>query len=104
MWDSAKTAISSITNGSRSTDISYAGTTLSLNGTTYYWRIRFWDNKGAVGNWSQTASFTMSGNPFSPTYLKTDGMENPTWILYQQHLNFQHYIQIPIVIVQTTMK
>ncbi|HPP18631.1 MAG TPA: DUF2341 domain-containing protein [Candidatus Dojkabacteria bacterium] len=81
MWDSTKTAISPITNGSRSTDVSYAGTTLSLNGTTYYWRIRFWDNKGAVSNWSQTASFTMSGNPFSPTYLKTDGMENPTWIL-----------------------
>jgi hypothetical protein len=81
MWDSTKTAITPITNGSRSTDISYAGTTLSLNGTTYYWRIRFWDNKGAVSNWSQTASFTMSGNPFSPTYLKTDGMENPTWIL-----------------------
>ena len=81
MWDSTKTAISPITNGSRSTDISYAGTTLSLNGTTYYWRMRFWDNNGAVGNWSQTSNFTMSGNPLSPTYLKTDGMENPTWIL-----------------------
>jgi len=81
MWDSTKTAISPITNGSRSPDISYAGTTLSLNGATYYWRIRFWDNNGAVSNWSQTSNFTMSGNPFSPTYLKTDGMENPTWIL-----------------------
>jgi hypothetical protein len=81
MWDSTKTAISPITNGSRSTDISYAGTTLSLNGTTYYWRMRFWDNNGAVSNWSQTSNFTMSGNPLSPTYLKTDGMENPTWIL-----------------------
>jgi len=81
MWDSTKTAISPITNGSRSTDVSYAGTTLSLNGTTYYWRMRFWDNNGAVSNWSQTSNFTMSGNPLSPTYLKTDGMENPKWIL-----------------------
>ena len=81
MWDSTKTEIESITNGSRLPDISYSGTILSLNGVTYYWRIRFWDNNGAVSNWSQTASFTMSGNPLPPTYLKTDGMENPTWIL-----------------------
>jgi len=81
MWDSNKTAVTSIANGSRSPDISYSGTALSLNGTTYYWRIRFWDNNGAVSNWSETANFTMSGKPFAPAYLKTDGMEDPTWIL-----------------------
>lgn len=81
MWDSNQTSISPITNGSRSSEISYAGTTLTINSTTYYWRIRFWDNNGVVSSWSSTNSFTMSGTPVAPSNLKVDGESNPTSIL-----------------------
>ena len=62
MWDSgaAGTAMTNCTQGNRCQDISYAGTALTLNGATYYWRIRFWDNAGAEGAVStESASFTM---------------------------------------------
>ena len=81
MWDSTQTAITPITNGARSSDISYAGTTLTENGVTYYWRMKFWDNNGGESNWSSTAQFTMSGPPNAPSNLKTDNMTNPTQIL-----------------------
>jgi hypothetical protein len=60
MWDSGKTSISPIISGQRSPEISYMGKALSLNGITYYWRIRFWDSKNTQGEWSQTAMFTTS--------------------------------------------
>ncbi|HNW23537.1 MAG TPA: DUF2341 domain-containing protein [Candidatus Dojkabacteria bacterium] len=81
MWDSGQTAITPITNGSRSSDISYGDTDLTLNGVTYYWRMKFWDNNGGESNWSSTAQFTMSGPPTAPGNLKTDNMTNPTQIL-----------------------
>jgi len=27
-------------------------------GTTYYWRVRFYDNNSAASDWSETYSFT----------------------------------------------
>jgi len=77
MWDSSLTAITPITNGSRSSDISYEPTNLSFDGTTYYWRIRFTDDRGAVGEWSDTTYFVMSGPPSKPTGLLTDNQTNP---------------------------
>src|SRR5206468_4273004 len=63
MWDSGKTGMATTTQGTRSPDISYAGTSLPLNGSTYYWRIRFWDALGAQGAFSTSvASFTMVDN------------------------------------------
>jgi len=59
MWDTGKTAMTALADNTRSTDVSYAGTTLALNGITYYWRIRFWDDSGGVGLWSATQQFTM---------------------------------------------
>ncbi|MGI5825810.1 MAG: LamG-like jellyroll fold domain-containing protein [Patescibacteria group bacterium] len=61
MWDSGQTAIT-VTSGNRSADISYAGSALSFNGSTYYWRIKFWDSLGAEGSWSETQQFTMRSN------------------------------------------
>lgn len=63
MWDSNKTAMTSTAIGARSPNITYNGTTLPQNGTTYYWRIKFWDNNGAEGAWSSTAQFTMNTPP-----------------------------------------
>ncbi len=83
LWDTGQTAITAITNGYRSSDISYAGTTLTLNGATYYWRIRFWDNNGLVSNWSLINQFTMSGTPSVPSSLYTEGSTNPSGVTDQ---------------------
>jgi hypothetical protein len=60
MWDSGKTSMTSTTESNRSPNIVYNGTTLTYDGSTYYWRIKFWDDDDAEGDWSTvTASFTM---------------------------------------------
>jgi RHS repeat-associated protein len=44
-------------------DISYTGTPLALDSTTYYWRIKFWDAGGLASPWSSgTDTFTMANN------------------------------------------
>lgn len=81
MWDSGKTSMTSTSAGSRSPQISYAGTTLSLNGSTYYWRVKFWDVNNAEGAWStETASFTMNRPPSAPTSPQTELASNPTGV------------------------
>jgi len=80
VWSSSQTSVSPITNGSRSPEISYAATPLALDGTLYYWRIKFWDNSGIESPWSTTATFRMSANPLVPIDLKVDGITNPTLI------------------------
>jgi hypothetical protein len=59
LWDSGQTAIANFANGSRSTNITYAGSPLSLNGQTFYWAIRFWDTSGNPGEWSTPSSFAL---------------------------------------------
>jgi len=58
MWDSGAsgTSMTNTTAGNRSPDIIYAGSALS-NSTTYYWRIKFWDDDGAEGTVSATQNF-----------------------------------------------
>jgi len=80
MWDTGKTSMARTNKGSRSPEITYDGTALSLNGATYYWRIRFWDSVGSVSPWSTTSSFTMEINqtPTAPTSLLVNGVaDNP---------------------------
>lgn len=81
MWDSTKTAISAITNGVRSGNVTYAGSTLN-EGETYYWRIKFWDNNDAEGPWSATNQFIMQGIPDIPTSLQTNLMVDPPELTY----------------------
>ncbi len=78
MWDTGKTPMTRINKGSRSPEITYDGTALSLNGATYYWRIRFWDSVESVSPWSTTSSFTMEANqaPTAPTGLLVNGITN----------------------------
>jgi hypothetical protein len=54
VWDSGSsgTSMSNCTQGTRSGEISFGGTPLLLDGTTYYWRIKFWDDEGLEGSWS----------------------------------------------------
>ncbi len=97
IWDSGAlgTAMADCVAGSRSQDIHYGGDPLLLDGTTYYWRIRFWDDEGLVGVWSEdplsTNAFTMAvpnTSPSEPTDLYVDdtdaqqGSANPTGILH----------------------
>jgi len=79
MWDNTKTSMTATANGSRSPNITYNGSTLQA-GTTYYWRVRFWDNNGEVSPWSATAQFTMNTIPTAPTSPLTNGETNPTGV------------------------
>jgi len=67
MWDSGWIDISgeSLIEGNRCNDQSYAGSALSLNEATYYWRIRFRDDNNEEGAWSANAQFTMAAAPVS---------------------------------------
>lgn len=60
-WDSASTTLASSTPvGQRIADISYAGSALASS-TTYYWRIKFWDDLNAEGAWSAaTSTFSLA--------------------------------------------
>ena len=64
MWisDSAGCSTgSSMTNcvqGNRCQDIYYGGSSLSIDGTVYYWRINFWDDSGNLSASSTTGNFT----------------------------------------------
>lgn len=80
MWDSGKVAMTNTNIGSRSPDITYAGNTLSLDGSTYYWRIRFYDREDTEGAWSSIASFSMNIPPTTPSSLLTNGLTNPTGV------------------------
>lgn len=54
MWDSGWIGISgeNLVEGNRCAEQSYAGDALSLDGTKYYWKVRFKDDDGAEGAWS----------------------------------------------------
>lgn len=54
VWDSGKaTLITPVDPGERCENISYNGQTLSNNGITYYWRIKFWNAADEEGDWSE---------------------------------------------------
>ncbi len=95
VWDSGAVSMSSCNQGSRSVDITYGAAALTLDGTTYYWRIKFWDDElplGTEGAFSEaiaTNFFTLiipNFAPTAPTNLFTNnfnaqgGSTNPTGI------------------------
>ncbi len=64
IWDSTKTAVSGTCNeNSRCTDIIYSGGTTLVDGSTYYWRLKYWDNYDVGGSWSDTQQFSMNNIP-----------------------------------------
>ena len=73
MWDTGKTALgSSVTEHNWCEDISYAGSDL-VGGTTYWWRIRFWDDDDGEGSWSTDVSyFTMTNTPQVTSVVATN--------------------------------
>jgi len=52
MWDSGWIDITDFTEGTTSPEISYDGDGLAIDGTTYYWRIKFKDDSAVEGSWS----------------------------------------------------
>jgi hypothetical protein len=82
MWDSTKSLMTTTNEGTRSPDITYGGSALTLNsGTIYYWRIKFWDAADAESTWSSTGTFQMNSTPTAPTGLLTEGETNPELIV-----------------------
>ncbi len=77
MWDSGKVTSSS------SSDISYAGSTLSW-GSTYYWKVMTWDNNGGQGPYCSEQTFTMNvpsnSIPNAPASPQCEGQTNPTGV------------------------
>ena len=62
VWDSTKTWMTNCTEGNHCSDIDFAGTPLKFNGKKYYWKIKFWDDDGAEGTYSDCSdNFTMLG-------------------------------------------
>lgn len=65
VWDSgaAGTSMTNCTQGNRCGDITFGGTSLSLDGRTYYWKVKYWDDTGDAGSFSSCTSdtFTMLG-------------------------------------------
>jgi hypothetical protein len=60
MWDSGKIGMPNLATDTRMTDVTYAGNALLFDGTTYYWRIRFWDSADQISPWSSGENyFTM---------------------------------------------
>ena len=63
-WDSGTQYMSTTTDGDRTPSISYGGSSaLPFDGSTWYWRIRFFDDEGHTGEWSTIeAYFIMAEN------------------------------------------
>ena len=55
-------SITAIDEGDRSSDQAYAGTTLNLDGSKYYWRSWLWDDDGVRSATSTTGYFTVSNS------------------------------------------
>ncbi len=72
IWTSGQIAIPDVSVGSRCADLVYGGP--NLNGqTTYYWRVRFWDQADNQGSWStESASFNTQSAPLAPVTLFVD--------------------------------
>lgn len=60
-WDSGQKTLSSSTPPNMRTPQIFSTTTFPLDGSNYYWRMKFWDQFGTTSDWStSTASFTMT--------------------------------------------
>ncbi len=84
-WDSGKTPLASSTpNNMRTEVLPYVGPAL-VPGTTYYWRIKYWDTHTFAGEWSvETATFSTGALSTSDivqdTYYFYDNVGNITAI------------------------
>lgn len=89
--DSGKASLSTSTQSGSRTPNFYATTSLSVNGTKYYWRVKFWDQSNTEGTWSAGDDYfimqvggaymaKVDDGSFMRYTLGTDG----TWIAYDK--------------------
>lgn len=76
MWDSGQKTMTKTNVAKRTPELEYAGTTALVNGSGYYWRIKFWDVAGHEGAWSAAAAFRMAGNT-TPREPQVNHIANP---------------------------
>ena len=93
LWDSTKTSLSpTCTAGNRCTNISYDGASTDLQwNTKYYWRIKYWDDGAAEGDWStETASFAMAPI-YEPTACMIDdsGQNDQLIVKWSDNTSFE---------------
>ncbi|WP_069658795.1 family 78 glycoside hydrolase catalytic domain [Arcticibacter eurypsychrophilus] len=70
IWDSRKVI------SSASIQVAYAGKALIAT-KVYYWKVKAWDNKGHVSEWSKPAQWQMG-------LLSTADWKNARWIAYEK--------------------
>jgi hypothetical protein len=85
LWDSGQTALTAVPSGSRSTNITYAGSTLSYK-VPYYWRIMFWDQQGASTPWTAVQSFTVKPDLVAPTNCQANYLGNKFNVTWQDNM------------------
>jgi len=64
VWNSGGTgtAMTNCTQGNRCADVTFGGSNIALDGATYYWKIKFWDDSDEAGTFSDcSATVTMVG-------------------------------------------
>jgi hypothetical protein len=70
LWDSGKVY------SPQSTKLAYAGAPLNW-ATTYYWKVKTWDNNDLEGNETLPQAFTTSLFPKAPLTLRCQGKDTP---------------------------
>jgi alpha-L-rhamnosidase len=70
IWDSKKTP------SDKSIQVSYKGKAL-IGGKTYYWKVRVWDNKDRVSEWTTVSNWQMG-------LLTLADWKNAKWIAYEK--------------------
>jgi hypothetical protein len=90
LWDSGAsgTDMSNCIDGNRCSDISYGGNSTDLQwNTTYYWRIKYWDDAPDEGAWStESVYFTMSPI-YEPTSCMIDDRGQPSQLIVKWNDN-----------------
>ncbi len=56
-WDSGKVTLSSSTPSGVRTPQIFSTTTFVIDGTKYYWRMKFWNQVGTAGDWSASGDY-----------------------------------------------
>ncbi|WP_316814999.1 glycoside hydrolase family 78 protein [Pedobacter nyackensis] len=70
IWDSKKTI------SDQSIQVNYKGKTL-VSGKTYYWKVKVWDNKGGVSEWTPVSKWQMG-------LLTVGDWKGAKWIAYEK--------------------
>jgi len=81
IWDSGSsgTAMTNCVEGNRCEDITYGGASTDLQwGTQYYWRIKYWDDQAAEGDWSTSGDYFVMATIERPKVCIIDDGSQPS--------------------------